>query len=331
VKQVFEEVGLIGNVLILLASLVVLDRTSDLTITNSVTIADSTGFGRTSTGFILVAFCSSLSALSVSIFSAIGLENIDLAIGNALGSNIVNIGLVLGLCLLLAALRKLDHLNLIPSMTTEEIGSLYFGLFIASIIPLALIYIGYASRFIGLTLLTLFVVYTVWLSRKRIVGGKGTLNNERKNLNRHLTLTLLGSAGVVACSFLVINSAVNIASSVGVSAIIMGSTVVAFGTSVPVLVVCVNAVRKRHLDIALGSIIGTCFMNTTCILGIPLLASSLRVDLMAAFANLVTFSVITNLFLWYFLSSKRISWREGALLLVLYTVFLITSFAGYRS
>jgi cation:H+ antiporter len=324
---VFEEIGLIGNVIILLASLIILDRTSNFTITNSVTIADITGFGRTATGFILVAFCTSLSALSVSIFSAVGLQTIDVAIGNALGSNIVNICLALGICFLLAALKKLDHLKLIPSMTKEEIGSLHFGLFIASIIPLALIYIGYASRVIGLILLAIFLIYTVWFSKSRIANGEGALSGERKRIYSYLFLTFLGSAGVVISSFFFINSASNIASSMGMSAITMGSTIVAFGTSLPVLVVSIGAVRKGHLDLVLGNIAGTCFMNTTCILGIPLLASSIGVDMVAAFSNLVVFSVITSLFLWYFLSSEKISWREGALLLVLYALFLTISFS----
>ena len=167
----FEELGLLGNAVILIISLLVLDRTSDLTITNSVRIADITGFGRTATGFILVAFCTSLSALSVSIFSAVGLETVDVAIGNALGSNIVNICLALGVSLLFAALKKLNHVKLIPSMAKEEIGNLYFGLFIASIIPLSLIYIGYTSRFIGLALMVIFVVYTILLSKKGIAKG----------------------------------------------------------------------------------------------------------------------------------------------------------------
>jgi cation:H+ antiporter len=326
----FEELGLIGNVIILLASLIVLDRTSDLTITNSVTIADITGFGRTATGFILVAFCTSLSALSVSIFSAVGLETINVAIGNALGSNIVNICLALGICFLLAALKKLDHLKLIPSMTKEEIGSLYFGLFVASIIPLALIYIGYASRFIGLILLAVFVIYSIWFSKNRVASREGALSDERKKIYWYLLLTFLGAAGVIISSFFIINSASIIASSIGMSAIIVGSTIVAFGTSLPVLFVSIRAVHKGHLDIAIGNIVGTCFMHTTVILGIPLLASP-RIDIVTAFSNLVVFSVITSLFLWYFLSSEKISWREGALLLVLYAVFLIMSFGGYRT
>jgi cation:H+ antiporter len=162
------------------------------------------------------------------------------------------------------------------------------------------------------------------------VKGEGALGKEHQKINRYMFLTFLGAVGVVVSSFFIINSASNIASSMGISALSMGSTVVAFGTSLPVLVVSIGAVRKGHLDLALGNIIGTCFMNTTCILGIPLLASSLRVEIVPTFSNLVMFSVITSLFLWYFLSSERISWREGAVLVFMYFLFLTISFGGYE-
>jgi cation:H+ antiporter len=163
------------------------------------------------------------------------------------------------------------------------------------------------------------------------VNEQGTFGNERKKNHWYLFLTFLGAAGVVISSFFFINSASNIASSVGILAITVGSTIIAFGTSVPVLVVSFGLVRKGHLDIAIGNIVGNCFMNTTLILGIPLIASPLIVGVAAAFSNLVVFSVITSLFLWYFLSSEKISWREGAMLLALYALFLIISFSGYRS
>jgi cation:H+ antiporter len=97
----------------------------------------------------------------------------------------------------------------------------------------------------------------------------------------------------------------------------------------PELATSVDAVQRGHLDLALGNIIGSCFINTTCILGVTLTASTLRVN-MSAFSNLVMFSILTNLFLWYFLSSERISWREGVVLLFMYFVFLTVSFGGYK-
>jgi cation:H+ antiporter len=265
----------------------------------------------------------------VSLFSAIGQQTIDVAIGNSLGSNIVNVCFVLGICLLLASLKKVSYLELLPSIAKEEVGSLYFGLFMASIIPLTLIYIGYASRLIGIVLLAVFVVYTFLLLRKKTVKSDGSLGREKQRANKYVFLIFLGAVGVVTSSFFIVGSASYIAARIGVSPMVIGSTVVAFGTSVPVFVVSIDAVRKGHLDLTLGNIVGTCFMNTTFILGIPLIALPLSVHV-GAFSSLVMFSVITSLFLWYFLSSERISWREGAVLLVMYVLFLTISLGGYN-
>jgi len=325
----FEEWGLLGNALILLASLVALGKASDVTITNSVKIADITGFGKTTVGFILVAFSTSLPELCVAIFAAIGQETIGVAIGNVLGSNIVNICLILGICFLIITLKNSDHVTLLPSMAKEEIGSLYFGLFIASIIPLTLLYIGYASQFIGVILLAIFVFYVYQLSKIRKVKEEGSLGWERQKLRKYTFLTFLGASGVVISSYFIVDSASYISLSMGIPQVVIGATIVAFGTSLPELATSVDSARKGHFDLALGNIVGSCFINITCILGVPLAASPLRIN-MAAFSNLAMFSLITNLFLWYFLSSEKISWREGAVLLFMYFVFLATSFGGYK-
>ncbi len=326
----FEELGLLGNALIFLVSLIALGKASDWTITNSVKVADITGFGKTTIGFILVAFSTSLPELAVAFFAAVGQETIGLAIGNVLGSNIVNICLILGICFLLVALKSPKYTSVYPSMAKEEIGSLYFGLFVASIIPLTLLYIGFASRFIGIILLVIFVVYLYQLSKIRNVRNEGSLGKEKQKLRIYTFLTFLGAAGVVISSFFIVESASLIAMSIGIPQVVIGATIIAFGTSLPELATSVNSVRKGHLDLALGNIVGSCFINITCILGVTLAASTLMVNI-AAFSNLVMFSLITNLFLWYFLSSEKVSWREGAMLLFMYSVFLATSFGGYRS
>jgi cation:H+ antiporter len=322
----FEQWGLLGNALVLLASLVAIYKASDWTITNSVKVADITGIGKTTVGFILVAFSTSLPELSVSIFSAIGEGTIGVAIGNVLGSNIVNICLILGVCFLLVVWKCPNYTCVYPSMAKEEIGSLYFGLFVASVIPLTLLYIGFASRFIGIILLIIFVFYIYQLSKLRKVREEGTLGEEKRKLHRYTLLTVLGAAGVVITSLFIVESASYIALRVGIPPVVIGATIVAFGTSLPELATSIDSVRKGHLDLALGNIIGSCFINITCILGVTLAASTLTVD-MSAFSNLVMFSLITNLFLWYFLSSEKISWREGTVLLFMYFVFLSTSFA----
>ena len=319
--------GLLANVLILLASIIILDKASDWTVANSVRVAQISGFGKTAVGFMLMAFATSLPELSVSIFAAIGQESIGVAIGNALGSNIVDVCLILGLCFIMAALKNPDCTALIPAMSKEDLGSLYFGLFVASIIPLTLLYIGYASRFIGVVLLAIFILYIYQRSKLRNVKEKDGLGGGKEKLGKYVSLTVLGAGLVVAGSYFIVDSASYLAESVGIPKVVIGATIVAFGTSIPELATSLDAVRKGHLDLALGNIVGSCFVNITCILGIALAASTLTVN-MAAFSALVTFTLITNLLLWYFLSSEKIGWKEGAVLLFMYFIFLTSSFGG---
>jgi cation:H+ antiporter len=317
----FEEIGLLGNAIILIAALVTLSRASDLTITHSINVASATGLGKTIVGFILVAFSTSLPELFVAVFSVLDPETVGVSIGNVLGSNIVNICLILGICFLLVAFKSPNNARALPKMAKEELGSLHFGLFVASIVPLALLYIGYASRFIGIILLAIFVFYMYQLSKVKTPVEEAPSEAEKQQLRKHANLSVLGAVGVVACAYFIVESASYIALSVGIPKVVIGATVVAFGTSVPELATSVDASKKGHLDLALGNVVGSCFINITCILGVTLTASPLRINI-SAFSNVAIFSLITNLLLWYFLSNGRIGRREGAVLLFLYSLFL---------
>jgi len=316
----------VGNGMILLVSLVFLVLGSELTINNVVKLSEATKIGKTTIGFVLVGFATSLPELSVSAFAAINPENVGVSIGNVLGSNIANVGLVLGVCILVVVLRRPRFPSFLLTMAKEEMGSLQFGLFIASIIPLALLYLGYASRFIGVVLLGIFVYYMIQLSRVRR-SKEGTSPVKKVGLRRYFLFALAGIAMVIITAFFIVESSSTIATSIGVPPVVVGATIVAFGTSIPELATGISSTRKGHFNIALGNTVGSGFINMTCILGVALIASPLTVNI-SAFANLAMFSLIMNLFLWYFLSSEKISWREGALLLFLYAVFLLVSFGG---
>jgi cation:H+ antiporter len=324
VEQVLEGLGLLPNVVILLAALAALAKASDLTITHSINVATVTGLGKTTVGFILVAFSTSLPELFVAIFSVLDPDSVGVSIGNVLGSNIVNICLILGVCFLLISVKYPEKSRVLPKMAKEELGSLYFGLFIASIVPLALIYIGYASRFVGVLLLVIFVYYMFQLSKARTPTEQSLSKTEKSKLGKYVTLTILGAVVVVICAYFIVESSTFLAGSVGIPPLVIGATVVAFGTSVPELSTSIGAVKKGHLELALGNIIGSCFMNITLILGITLVASSLTIN-MSAFSNVALFSLITNLLLWYFLSNERVGRREGMVMLFLYALFIAIS------
>jgi cation:H+ antiporter len=314
----------------LLVSIVLLVIGSEVTIRNSVKVSDITGFGKTTIGFILVGFATSLPELSVSVFAVANPANVGVSIGNVLGSNIVNIALVLGVCILLVVLKRPRFPSFVLAVAKEEMGSLQFGLFIASIIPLALLYIGYASRFIGVILVGIFVFYMIKLARANKIKDASPLPSDRKRLRGYASFALVGAVLVIATAFFIVESASTIAVGVGIPPVVIGATIIAFGTSIPEFATSVSSARKGHFDLALGNIVGSGFINITLILGVALIGSPLNVNI-SAFSNLALFSLIVNLFLWYFLGSGKISWREGALLLTLYATFLVISFGGYNT
>ena len=324
----FGQLGIASNALILLGSILLLVIGSEVTIRSSLKVSDITGFGKTTIGFILVGFATSLPELSVSVFAVANPENVGISLGNVLGSNIVNIALILGLCILIIVLKQQPrNPSFLLKLAKEETGNLQFGLFIASIIPLALLYIGYASRFIGVVLVTIFVVYMIQLARAKKATTTRPAFSDRSRLRRYVSFALVGATLVIATAFFIVESATTIAVGIGIPPVVVGATIIAFGTSIPELATSISSARKGFFDLALGNIVGSGFINVTLILGVALIASPLNVSI-AAFSNLALFSLIVNLFLWYFLGSGKMSWRDGALFLVLYAAFLVISFGG---
>lgn len=320
---------------VILISLVILDQASHLTITNAIKISEVTQLTKTSVGFSLLAFSTSLPELSVA-FIAASTGEAAVSVGNVLGSNVANVSLIIGLAVLLLSLRHPKKVNVVSSFAREELGSLYFGLFISSIIPLSLVYIIEASWVVGLVLILIFVFYTYQLSKIRLPPSQETTvaEEEKKKLRRYLLTMLVGVVGVILSAYFLVDSAVSVAESMGIPESLIGATIIAFGTSLPELTLDLRAFLKGHPSLAVGDIVGSSFINITLILGITLfvpvlLGAPISMD-MRVFQNLVIFSLITNLFFWYFLSMGRLSWREGAIFLFIYLLFLATTFGAIQ-
>ncbi len=325
--------GILLNGTVLLVSLLILTRASHLTITNAVKTSKASGMGATTIGFLVVAFATSLPELMVSMFAVSGAGMVGVAIGNVLGSNIVNTCFILGICILTATIRESSPAveQLDGRMSKREGENLYFGLFIASVVPLVLIYIREASRVVGVILLAIFVYNTYQMIRANpSEAGSVPDEAERRKMSHYLLLTLTGITGVVLGAYFLVDSASSLAVLFGVPALVVGSTIVAFGTSVPELATSIEATRQGHIELAFGNVVGSGFVNLTCILGVTLVSTSFTVNILA-FHDLAIFSLIANVFLWYFMSSGRIHRREGLVLLFLYAAFLFATFGGYRT
>jgi cation:H+ antiporter len=333
----------IVNIIIIAVALVFLNLASDTVIKYATKVAAISRLGKTSIGFTLISLSTTLPELTVALSAALS-GGAPLSIGNALGSNIFNISAILGIGAVVLGLtiylgrKKQKALtvtsnNIIPELVKSELSNIEFGLFIASVVPLALIYVSAeASWVVGLVLLIIFGVYIYRLSKVRITTEEAdaeVTQKERGSLKKFVLFTIIGALGVVISANLMVESAISIATSLGIAQQIIGATIVAVGTSIPELTIGVKSILRGHANLALGNIIGAAFFNTTLILGITLfvpilLGSPLTLD-MNIYLNLIIFSIVINTFFWYFLSRKTITWKEGLVFLAIYILFLIAT------
>jgi len=325
--MVLEQLGILGNIIVLIISLGVLIRASSLTITNSVNLASVTGLGKTKVGFLLVAFSTSLPELFVATFAIVDQGTVGISLGNILGSNIMNICLILGFAFLIMAIKYPESAGFFTKMTRDEVGNLNFGIFVASIVPLLLLYFGYATQIMGIILIGLFIYNMYDLVRKRETVQQISDTAEKSEHKKYIIKSIIGIIGVVSSSFFIIESASFLAIIAGIPPIIVGATVVAFGTSFPELVTSIDSVRKGFIDLALGNVIGSCFINITLILGFTFVFAPLNVNV-AAFSDLILFSLIANIVLGYIIQNSSIGKREGIMLLIIYVIFLVVSFSS---
>ena len=333
--------GLIFNIIIIGVSFLILNWASNLALKNALKVSTITQLGKTAVGFSLIAFSTSLPELTVAIVAAFS-GGAALSVGNVLGSNIVNICVVVGLAAFLVYYQcrrkakrsnepNVSECNIIPSFAKSELSSIYFGLFISSIIPIVLIFISAATWVVGLVLICIFIGYMYQLSKVRMPSENGDVVTEeqKSKLKRYVIFTIAGALGVVVSAYFLVESAVNVAQILGLSQQVIGATIIALGTSLPELILGLKAILGGHSGLAFGEIIGSSFINITLILGVTLFAPALLgtpiIMRMDVFQNLVLFSIVTNMIFWYFLSRGQIGHKEGAVFLFIYILFIITT------
>ena len=309
--------------LVLLAlGIALLGGASGVAITNIITISEKRRLRKSVLSFLLVAFSTSLPEFFVAI-NAISIGSMSVSLGDILGSNITNVCLIVGACATVHTLHRSNGRNL--TLEKEDTKDFRTGLMILSITLLSLLYLQYISRLVGILLLGVFFVYSYRLIRKRKEEGDNTSNGKVDGSIRRESIILVGGIlGIILGARLTLDSAIDIATFFGIPASIIGATLVAFGTSLPEFVTDIRASYRGHLEITLGDIIGSCFLNSTLILGLLLTFTPFGVNLLVL-SDLILFSVVSNLLLWYFIDNGKMGRREGFTLLLLYLFNLLTA------
>lgn len=310
-------IELIVSLFVLAMSLIVLASASHFTIKSIEKLIMLTGLSEASAGVVILAVMTSTPEIIVAIFSVLQGEP-AISIGDILGSNVFNLGIVLGM---------LGMLGYLKMCCTDLLLDLTDILFVTSLIPLLLVTSYYhifdvSSPIIGAILLGTFLISVYFRIKKRtpIINTNNSVPISEKGKKKAIAMLILSFAGVIIASRLVVSSGIDIASLLGVPPILIGAKVVALGTSLPELSLDLTAVRRGHVQLAIGDIIGSNLTNLTLVLGLVLLTSPFSVD-MSVFTEILPFLLITTIIFWRFLARGGVSRVGGLALVMTYIMF----------
>lgn len=268
-------------------------------------------------GLTIVAFGTSAPEAAISITSAVQ-NNAGIAVGNVLGSNIMNILLILGISALICNL---------PVKKTTFRYEIPFVAAITAILLLLGVLGGSIDRLDGVILAVLFAAFMVYLI-KLAKSGDSSFADDVPDIDKNVSIpkmiifVVIGLAMIVLGSDLTVSGATKIAEIAGLDDRIIGLTIVAFGTSLPELVTCIQAARKNKVDIAIGNIIGSNIFNILFVVGISALVSPSAIEFKSSFIFDAAAAIAAAVVLWLLtLKNKKISRLGGGIMLVLYGAY----------
>ena len=267
-------------------------------------------------GLTVVAYGTSAPEIGASLVAVLR-GSPGLAVGNVIGSNAANLGLILGITAVLT-----------PFAVPRGVLRREFWFMLAAtclLWPLALY--GVVSRPVGfvlVALLALFNILSIRWSRREAEAGTGA--DERDGappLGRSLAGTVAGLVTLLVGAELLVRGATDIARSLGASEITIGFTLVAVGTSLPELATCVAAARRGQIQIVAGNVIGSNLFNVLGALGVSACFVPVAVESRLAIAEVPGVVLLTLLAGFFMLTGRRLARTEGAILLAAYAGYLI--------
>ncbi len=293
---------------------VLLIKGADFFVDGAASVAGKLGIPQIVIGLTIVAFGTSAPEAAISISSAVKHSN-GISIGNVIGSNLMNILLILGLTAAIRTLnvKKTTVMIDIPFMIIASALLVIFGAFLGKL--------NFVVGIIFWVMLIGFITYLVIYSRKTDVSEDET---EIKDLAPWKILLFIvgGIAAIIICSDVTLDGATVVASARGVSDRIIGLTVVALGTSLPELITSVTAARKGNADIAVGNIVGSNIFNILFVLGTSCLIITLPFS--AAFVVDGVIALFAAILLWICVfKNKKLDRTGGIIMLICYAAYFV--------
>lgn len=309
---------MIVYILLLLVGFVLLIKGADIFVDGASSLAENFKVPKMVIALTIVAFGTSAPELAVSI-QAILAGSSDIVLGNVVGSNILNILMILGISSLFGSMGVKSNtvhkeIPLTILMSTLLMALAFDNMFDKTAINVV-------TRTDGLVIILFFTIFVYYLFSVMKNRDKNEKTNPKFKIPMSLLLLALGLAGIILGSNFVVDNASEIAKVLGVSDKMIALTVVALGTSLPELVTSIQAARKGENDIAIGNIIGSNIFNVGIVIGIP--AFFVGDIAVGAFNYVDMITMIGSAILLFILTFKqqKIDRKEGIIMLCMFIAY----------
>ncbi len=300
------------EIIAVVVALILLVVSADLLVKYASTLANTLGVTPFLIGVVIIGFGTSAPEMFVSVLASLE-DKGNLAIGNALGSNIANIGLVLGVAGIFGKIIMDKRIVFIEM-------PIVFGF---TALAAVLLFDGVLSLIDGIIMFTVLVAYLIWSATQNKSDAEEIEIDESASTAKSSLFTLLSLALLIGSSKLLVWGAVGIATRYGVSELVIGLTVVAIGTSLPELAASIAAVRQKAGSMVIGNIIGSNSFNILGVLGLTGMVKQTNVD-PVTFQRDFPVLFLLMFVLWLFvLRKKLLSTWQAVLLLVAYMAYII--------
>lgn len=304
--------------LLLIFGFVVLIKGADIFVDGASGVAENFKLSKMLIGLTIVAFGTSAPEFAVSVKSLLSGSG-DIVLGNVIGSNILNILLILGCSALFHSLNVKNN-----TVKKELPITMLFTLVFAVLLSDSVFDKGIVNAFTrgdGIVLLLFFCVfiyYLVTIARNKVEKEETT---EMMKLPKALAFTIVGIISIILGSNFVVDSASKIAEILGVSERIIALTIVALGTSLPELVTSVTATRKGEYDIAIGNVVGSNIFNIGMVIGLPVAIFGGIGSITFSYIDLIVMIASAVLLFMFSFRDYKISKKEGIVFLIVFVTY----------
>ena len=306
------------NIILLIVGFVILIKGADIFVDGASSVAGNFKVSKMLIGLTIVAFGTSAPEFAVSVKSMISHSG-DIVLGNVIGSNILNILLILGVAAMVKPLSVKNNTVKKELPITMLITTLFAVLLSDVLINGA--ESNTFSRSDGIILVLFFLVFIYYLISMARHKTEEETDTKYMKMPKAILFTVLGIAGIVVGSNFVVDSASAIAQAIGISEKMIALTVIALGTSLPELVTSVTATRKGEVDIAIGNVVGSNIFNIGLVIGVPTAIFGGISNITFNYIDLIVMIVSAVLLFVFAFKDRKISKKEGLVFLLIFLVY----------